>query len=88
MLLRLHSFSKQTNKNVPVLTSGVVRMRQGSQTVLRDRVRTYIRCRENAFALHAPFILDPSGPTVYKSLKKLENMEFYGTLVKNSPFWA
>ena len=87
MLLRLHTVLQK----VLVLTRGVVRTRPASpalKRVGRTRLRSqmvsgecvlaYARCRENAFLLRAPFILDPSGPTA-----KFEKNIWYSEMAKN-----
>ena len=48
------------------LTNGVRRTGPRSQMVSGERVLAYVRCRENADVLRAPFILDQSGPTVFE----------------------
>ena len=54
----------QPLKNAFELTYHPARMRPRLHVMSRERVRAYARCCENATALHAPFFLDVSGPTV------------------------
>ena len=76
----------QCYENAPALTNCVARTRPRLHTVSQERVRAYIRdmlsnislayigCRENASALHAPFILDLSGPTEFKRLPRVSTL--------------